>query len=551
MDDFDRFNDIKLLGTGFTGYVFKVTVGTEQYAVKIRKHATRATTYATDDGASEGGFLETLFHKNIVKFIGRTSGPLPDAFIQHIPEGEQAPFKKQLRAGGRRPVNGLLTTYHATKLFDYVDKSRTIDLKPCIVNVLAGLLSAAEHMLSKGVLHLDLKDDNVLIDESGQPVVIDFGHCVEYNANCDTMIMPKLSVGNCLHCPPELRTILKKNTKGGRVSGEKFIVFSMGVLVAECISEEHEHPFEQYDAGEWEDDEPAEWGKHEGKKSNDSGMKELVGIVADMMLVDPDSRLTILEAMQRMREFGESEKNLDRGIKVPSNSQRRSPRKHAGTPSSTKSPGVSKTLSFSQDPSSTSSTSSHSSSNTSSISAASSSSALSSRSPPRIESIEEDSAMVDAQEEHVAIEYHRNLLGFKAWRGKQKEVIMSVLSGCDTLYVEQTGGGKTLPGLVAGLILVNKHLKGKCSNIIVGPTVALCEQHVETANTLLELTKIHFSVVTFAGPIMRSTEAPSLTGLMCLTLLDSSCSLRRSIVATRKNQNGFPPAGGDKRSLGQ
>jgi superfamily II DNA helicase RecQ len=84
--------------------------------------------------------------------------------------------------------------------------------------------------------------------------------------------------------------------------------------------------------------------------------------------------------------------------------------------------------------------------------------------------------MVDAKEEHVAIEYHRNLLGFKAWRGKQKEVIMSVLSGCDTLYVEQTGGGKTLPGLVAGLILVNKHLKGKCSNIIVGPTVALCEE---------------------------------------------------------------------------
>ena len=77
--------------------------------------------------------------------------------------------------------------YHDSTLFQAVDRAReeTTTYSKLIVRVLLGLVSAVEYVLSQGVLHMDLKEDNVLVNNEGEPVVIDFSHCVVYEASKD------------------------------------------------------------------------------------------------------------------------------------------------------------------------------------------------------------------------------------------------------------------------------------------------------------------------------------------------------------------------------
>jgi len=140
--------------------------------------------------------------------------------------------------------------YHKTTLFEAVDASRHDDTRylECIMRGLAGLLSAVEHMLSKGVVHLDFKADNVLVGQEGEPIVIDFGHCALYPH--DTTTLPATSMGNPLHAAPEFREANKRRL-AGNFSGEKLVVFGIGVLVAECLTATYDHPFEEYDMGKW------------------------------------------------------------------------------------------------------------------------------------------------------------------------------------------------------------------------------------------------------------------------------------------------------------
>ena len=43
-------------------------------------------------------------------------------------------------------------------------------------------------MLVKGVLHLDLEGENVMYSAQGEPVIIDFGHWVDYSFEEDSMV---------------------------------------------------------------------------------------------------------------------------------------------------------------------------------------------------------------------------------------------------------------------------------------------------------------------------------------------------------------------------
>jgi hypothetical protein len=49
--------------------------------------------------------LNALSHKNIVKLIAFIQAPLSDDFIKHIPETEQAPYRKVLRNKQRRSID--------------------------------------------------------------------------------------------------------------------------------------------------------------------------------------------------------------------------------------------------------------------------------------------------------------------------------------------------------------------------------------------------------------------------------------------------------------
>ena len=210
----DHLQCLGHVGTGATAYVFKAQGADGKVcAVKTRKLATDATsTKQADNAAMDGEFLRTLSgHPNIVKWHTTIAAPLPDGFLDFIPEVDQAPFRKTTRAGIRRSVDCYVMDYHAHNVFVAVDQERQTDepYTRVIVGILQGLLSASEHMLSTGVLHLDLKADNVLADAQGKPVVIDFSHCCTYDSAQDCAIVPTGSIGNDLH-----RALISTNSTG-------------------------------------------------------------------------------------------------------------------------------------------------------------------------------------------------------------------------------------------------------------------------------------------------------------------------------------------------
>ena len=68
-------------------------------------------------------------------------------------------------------------------LLDYVQDKRNTVTPNFIVKVTEKMLSAVSFIHDNGMLHRDISPDNILIDEDGQPVLIDFGAARERAAN--------------------------------------------------------------------------------------------------------------------------------------------------------------------------------------------------------------------------------------------------------------------------------------------------------------------------------------------------------------------------------
>ena len=114
----DHLQCLGRAGTGATAYVFKAqSTDGKVCAVKTSKLATDATTTKqADNAAMDGEFLRTLSgHPNIVKLHRIIAAPLPDAFLNLIPEVDQAPFKKTKRGGiGGQSIASSWMTIHRT-----------------------------------------------------------------------------------------------------------------------------------------------------------------------------------------------------------------------------------------------------------------------------------------------------------------------------------------------------------------------------------------------------------------------------------------------------
>ncbi|MBO9446859.1 serine/threonine-protein kinase [Ruegeria sp. R14_0] len=68
-------------------------------------------------------------------------------------------------------------------LLDYVEDSKNKTGPDFIVQVTEKMLSAVSFIHQSGMLHRDISPDNILIDENGDPVLIDFGAAREQAAN--------------------------------------------------------------------------------------------------------------------------------------------------------------------------------------------------------------------------------------------------------------------------------------------------------------------------------------------------------------------------------
>ncbi len=131
--------------------------------------------------------------------------------------------------GGRRPFFAMeLVT--GLPISEYICR-HTPPIKERL-ELLARVCDAAHHAHQKGVIHRDLKPSNVLVDETGQPRIIDFGVAGEIDAqSMATMLTTEIGVlGTLVYMSPE------QLSNSGGAPDTRTDVYALGVMAYEVLS---------------------------------------------------------------------------------------------------------------------------------------------------------------------------------------------------------------------------------------------------------------------------------------------------------------------------
>lgn len=74
-----------------------------------------------------------------------------------------------------RSIYLVLELIQGKSLQDVLKKSGFKDNEPRTLNVISSILDALAYLASKGIMHRDLKPDNILIDKGDKVKIVDFG----------------------------------------------------------------------------------------------------------------------------------------------------------------------------------------------------------------------------------------------------------------------------------------------------------------------------------------------------------------------------------------
>lgn len=99
---------------------------------------------------------------------------------------------------------------------------------PCRIQVkiIEQMLRALNELHSHGIIHRDIKDENVLIDNNFCIKLIDFGHAVQYQSGTGNVETTFDSYGTSLFAPPEIRT-------GNLYVGPEADIYALGLMIYE------------------------------------------------------------------------------------------------------------------------------------------------------------------------------------------------------------------------------------------------------------------------------------------------------------------------------
>lgn len=100
--------------------------------------------------------------------------------------------------------------------------------EPRIIEVLRSLLSALEYAHTRGIVHRDVKAENVLFDNADRPLLTDFGIALSRNPDSNRITTAGLALGSGGYMAPE-------QARGESVDGRADL-YSVGVLAYELLT---------------------------------------------------------------------------------------------------------------------------------------------------------------------------------------------------------------------------------------------------------------------------------------------------------------------------
>ncbi|MEZ6015068.1 MAG: bifunctional serine/threonine-protein kinase/formylglycine-generating enzyme family protein [Planctomycetota bacterium] len=202
---------VRKLGEGGMGAVYEARQEKLQRTVALKVLRTGSfSPQALRRFEHEGAFLGRLAHPGIARIY--------DSGRAETPHGSQPYFAMELVVGVP------LTEYARAQMLALNER----------IELLARVADAVQHAHRQGVIHRDLKPDNILVDADGQPKILDFG--IARASDSDVRLtLQHTDVGQILGT---LAYMSPEQAAGNpRGIDERSDVYSLGVLLFELIAE--------------------------------------------------------------------------------------------------------------------------------------------------------------------------------------------------------------------------------------------------------------------------------------------------------------------------
>lgn len=213
--EIDGYELVRVLnhGSASTVYLGEQASLSREVAIKVMLPQALSDEISRRRFENEVRTIARLEHPHIVSIheVGRTLGGLPYYAMPYLPRGHlgQRSFRKQVAVG---------------------DETRVLD-------IVRALMSALEYAHASGVVHRDVKAENVLFDETDRPLLADFGIALRRGYG-PRVTATGMAVGSTAYMAPE-------QARGEEVDGRADL-YSLGVLIWEMLT--GELPYQASDA---------------------------------------------------------------------------------------------------------------------------------------------------------------------------------------------------------------------------------------------------------------------------------------------------------------
>ncbi len=196
-----RYEIMEVIGVGGMAVVYKAFDNMEQrtVAVKILKDEYLANDEFKRRFKNESKAIAVLSHENIVRVFDVSYGDMLQYIVMEYVDG--------------------------ITLKEYVQQQGKVDTREAIYFI-SQILRALQHAHDKGIVHRDVKPQNIMLQENGTIKVTDFG--IARFSRSETKTMTECAIGSVHYISPEQAK--------GNVTDAKTDLYAAGVILYEMLT---------------------------------------------------------------------------------------------------------------------------------------------------------------------------------------------------------------------------------------------------------------------------------------------------------------------------